>query len=235
MATLRLSRAKTDYQCDKCARLIRKGREYIRVEPFPIARIRGMEKVKHICKQCVGFQASVEQEISENTKDWLKRQWAQNRQDYRQLSFADLSFNIAQTQVYVFNISSQFIRNLITSPEEMYKLTPVMFEELICERLSAMGFGVQQVGGHTYHKDGGIDVVAWTKLHEFPFLMAIQAKYHHSPMVKTGPQSVRECFLSGRVRLENDQIQPNLPDRPQVYRMAINFGLFSSQPHGTST
>jgi len=153
-----------------------------------------MEKVKHICKQCVGFQASVEQEISENTKDWLKRQWAQNRQDYRQLSFADLSFNIAQTQVYVFNISSQFIRNLITSPEEMYKLTPVMFEELICERLSAMGFGVQQVGGHTYHKDGGIDVVAWTKLHEFPFLMAIQAKYHHSPMVKTGPQSVRDLL-----------------------------------------
>ncbi len=33
---------------------------------------------------------------------------------------------------------------------------------------------------------------------------------------------LRECFLSSRVSLENDQIQPNLPDRPQVYRMADN-------------
>src|SRR3989304_10191372 len=48
------------------------------------------------------------------------------------------------------------------------------------------------------------------------------------------PCFLRECFLSGRVRLENDQIQPNLPDRPQVYRMAVNCGLFSSQSHGTS-
>jgi hypothetical protein len=33
---------------------------------------------------------------------------------------------------------------------------------------------------------------------------------------------LRERFLSSRVSLENDQIQPNLPDRPQVYRMAVN-------------
>ena len=35
-------------------------------------------------------------------------------------------------------------------------------------------------------------------------------------------ERLRECFLSSRVSLENDQIQPNLPDRPQVYRMAVN-------------
>jgi len=35
-------------------------------------------------------------------------------------------------------------------------------------------------------------------------------------------KTFRECFLSGRIRLENDQIQPNLPDRPQVYRMAVD-------------
>ena len=32
--------------------------------------------------------------------------------------------------------------------------------------------------------------------------------------------ALRECFLSSRVRLANDQIHANLPDRPQVYRMA---------------
>ena len=52
---------------------------------------------------------------------------------------------------------------------------------------------------------------------------------------KITEKALRECFLSGRVRLENDQIHTNLPDRPQVYRMAINFWLFSSQAHGTPT
>lgn len=40
--------------------------------------------------------------------------------------------------------------------------------------------------------------------------------------------SLRECFKSGRVRLENDQIQPNLLDRSQVYRMATDFGVLSN-------
>ncbi|MEW6086006.1 MAG: hypothetical protein AB1607_15545, partial [Chloroflexota bacterium] len=44
--------------------------------------------------------------------------------------------------------------------------------------------------------------------------------------------SLRECFKSGRVRLENDQIQPNLPDRPEVYRMATDCGVFSKFPNG---
>ena len=43
---------------------------------------------------------------------------------------------------------------------------------------------------------------------------------HHFTRMKVF--QLRECFLSGRIRLENDQIQPNLPDRPQVYRMAVD-------------
>ena len=40
--------------------------------------------------------------------------------------------------------------------------------------------------------------------------------------------NLRECFLNGRVRLENDQIQPNLPDRSEVYRMASDYGILSN-------
>lgn len=47
--------------------------------------------------------------------------------------------------------------------------------------------------------------------------------------------SLRECFKSGRVRLENDQIQPNLLDRSQVYRIATDFGVLSNLPTGSST
>src|SRR6266498_2455669 len=46
---------------------------------------------------------------------------------------------------------------------------------------------------------------------------------------------LRERFKSGRVRLENDQIQPNLLDRSQVYRMATDFGVLSNFPNGSST
>ena len=80
------------------------------------------------------------------------------------------------------------------SANEIYNLTPIAFEDLICNRLDAMGFGVQQVGGHTYHKDGGIDIVAWAKQSEFPFLMAVQAKYHYSPKKKTGPKEIRDLI-----------------------------------------
>ena len=50
------------------------------------------------------------------------------------------------------------------------------------------------------------------------------------PKVKFG---FRECFLSSRVSLENDQIRANLPDRSQVYRMAADCGLFPRTPSGT--
>ena len=42
-----------------------------------------------------------------------------------------------------------------------------------------------------------------------------------------GVSRLRECFLNGRVRWENDQIHPNLPDRSKVYRMVTAHGLFS--------
>jgi len=57
-----------------------------------------------------------------------------------------------------------------------------------------MGFGVERVGGHSFHKDGGVDVVAWPNVSEFPFLMAVQAKHHQSPQRKTGPSAVRELL-----------------------------------------
>jgi len=41
--------------------------------------------------------------------------------------------------------------------------------------------------------------------------------------------NLRERFKNGRIRLENDQIQPNLPDRSEVYRMAADYGIFSKQ------
>ena len=44
--------------------------------------------------------------------------------------------------------------------------------------------------------------------------------------------NLRECLIS-RVRLGNDQIRPNLPDRLDVYRMVADFRILSAQQNGT--
>jgi hypothetical protein len=65
-------------------------------------------------------------------------------------------------------------------------------------------------------------------------LLFIELKASHKRLKNAFNDNLRECFLSGRVRWENDQTHPNLPDRPQVYRMAADGGLFSSPSSGTS-
>jgi len=41
-------------------------------------------------------------------------------------------------------------------------------------------------------------------------------------------ENLRDCFISGRVRWENGQIRPNLPDRLEVYRMFVDYGISSA-------
>jgi hypothetical protein len=194
MAQLRLSRAKYQYECDKCSRTIRKGQDYYRVEPFPIARIKGLEKVQHLCLACVVGEEQLE-EIRQETRDWLRNYWIrETEEEYQQLPlWQNEQIAVVQTEVHVVNITTDILKALATNPDEIYNLTPMAFEELICNRLQAMGLGVQQVG-HTFRKDGGIDIVAWPQHSEFPFLMAVQAKHHRSPEYKTGPSPVRELL-----------------------------------------
>lgn len=198
MANLRLSRAKYQYNCDRCSRIINKGRNYYRLEPFPIARIKGIETVKHLCLTCV--QGEQSEEVKKETQDWLRNYWIRGTEvkSEQNLVLSDEPITLVRTQVHVINITPDILKVLWTNPDEIYKLTPEMFEELVCDRLQTMGYGVTRVGGHSYHKDGGIDIIAWPKKSEFPLLMAIQAKHHRSPEYKTGPGPVRE--LLGVVR-----------------------------------
>jgi restriction endonuclease Mrr len=80
-------------------------------------------------------------------------------------------------KVRVANITQALLQTLAANPSELYNLSPELFEELICDRLDDMGFSIHRVG-HTYRKDGGIDIVAWPNNVPFPFIMAVQAKYH---------------------------------------------------------
>ncbi len=149
-----------------------------------MARMKGIEKVQHLCTAC--FHGKEEHEESHKG---LRNYWAKRLG----IPLPTETITVVETTVHVANITSDIIKHLWSDPNEIYQLTSSAFEELIGDRLQAMGFGVQ-VGGHSYHKDGGIDLIAWSQKREFPFLMAIQAKHHRSPEYKTGPSPVRELL-----------------------------------------
>jgi len=169
LAYLRLSRAKYDYQCAECSRGIYKGQSYFRVEPFPMARIRGIEKVQHLCTVCFHGKEGYEE-----THKGLRNYWAEQLG----IPLPVEPITVVETTVHVANITADIIKALWSDPNEIYKLTSSAFEELIGDRLEAMEFSVIQVGGHSYHKDGGIDFIAWLPKAEFPFLMAIFITVH---------------------------------------------------------
>lgn len=101
---------------------------------------------------------------------------------------------LARTKVFFKDITPLLFRELVTKPEELFHISPEIFEQLICERLDKMGFGLERVGINALRKDGGIDIVAWPLKSPFPFLMAVQAKHRRSPKNKTGPDEVRDLF-----------------------------------------
>lgn len=102
-------------------------------------------------------------------------------------------------QVEMVGIGETLSEQLRVSPSLIYQLKPDQFEELICERLFAMGFEPCKVGS-TNRKDGGIDIVFWPRIRTpIPFLCAAQVKHHRNPETKEGPSTVRDFagVLSG--------------------------------------
>ena len=97
-----------------------------------------------------------------------------------------------QPRIVAVPATRQIVHLLQRKPEEIYSLTPGQFEELICDRLSEMGFDPQLVGG-TYKPDGGVDIIACPRAPvAFPFLLAVQVKHHRISSIKTGPAAVKD-------------------------------------------
>jgi hypothetical protein len=194
---LRLSRAKYNYQCDKCSRPIRKAQEYYRLEPHPMARVHRGEKVERLCLGCVHGQKFASK-LEEDRRNWLRNYWIRDRsqdvQDEQPPLELQEPVTLVKTQIYIASITPELLSVLLANPDEISNLTPELFEELVCDRFQAMGYVVERVGEHTFRKDGGIDIVATQERATFPFLIAIQAKHHRSPKKKTGPGPVRELL-----------------------------------------
>jgi hypothetical protein len=197
MALIRLSKAKYQYVCFKCSRVILKGEEYFRSEPYPFARMRGTDQVKHLCRICILGQERVDQ-IDKEKKELLRNYWLSGPYPdptiVQQALNLDESVSVVRSSVELINITESIISTLVKDPDFIYTISPATFEDLICDRLDKMNFEVIPVGRSTYQKDGGIDIIACPKTPTFPFLIAVQVKHHRSPKYKTGSSEVRNLL-----------------------------------------
>lgn len=96
-------------------------------------------------------------------------------------------------------LSDEHYQWLLEDTDRLYSLTAAQFEQLVADRLSAMGFEVQLVG-NSNAPDGGVDIVAWPKFSvPFPFLLAAQVKHHRSDR-PTSVRAVRDFYGTLKVQ-----------------------------------
>ena len=181
---LRQTRARKAYYCCICSSVILPGKLYFRDEPHPLARKHSGAEVKHLCSNCV---------LGANGKFVIGNPPYSYPQESRQLTLAfGEDAVIRRTLARVVDITPLLIQRILTNPSEIYEITPEQFEWIILNRIRAMGLEASCVG-HTYQRDGGIDIIFWPKSNSpIPFLGAIQVKHHRSPKRRTGPKAVRE-------------------------------------------
>lgn len=168
---LRESRAKRSYTCLQCSTEIPKRNIYYRSEPHPFARWRG-EVVRILCYQCAHGKES--------------------RLNNSQLTLPITPPLIHTTRVELVDFTQELLKNLRSSPESIFRISPEQFEILICDRFNAMGYNAKRVG-QTNRKDGGVDVVFWPeKSTPISILGAVQVKHHRSPKTSTGASDIRD-------------------------------------------
>jgi hypothetical protein len=94
------------------------------------------------------------------------------------------------------DVRRDIIPKLLTAWDEVYNLSAEWFEELIFDRLIAMGLQPIRLGAAN-RKDGGIDIIFWS-CGLFPMLGAVQVKHHRTPDKKTDSQTVRDLVAGMR-------------------------------------
>lgn len=147
--------------------------------------MRGKAEPRQLCLTCV---------LGEKTA----REFLESLEDPRQLP---LGFELTRNgflkfppRVELVDISPQILHLLSEEPERLWDATPEFFENLICDRLHAIGYGLERVGSSTFSKDGGVDILAWSQSPLLPCLMAVQVKHPALRNRKIGPQPVRDLL-----------------------------------------
>lgn len=179
---LKDTKAQRSYACENCRIAIPKGAIHFRHDPHPYARQFRDEPTTHWCHQCIT--------AAEPTVDQVGRFWV----PVVKVASVTASRLLAVAEVRVVPISSDVASLLASDPAFLHSLSPEAFENLMCDRLFAMGYEPKKLGA-TFQKDGGIDIVFWPRVtQQFPILGAMQVKHHRDPRIKEGPRSAREFW-----------------------------------------
>lgn len=181
---LRQTRARKTYYCRLCSSVIWPGNYYFRDEPHPLARKHRGAEVGHVCSKCV---------LGSDSAFVIGNPPYSRPSESQQLT---LRFGgeaiVHRTLARVVDVTPLLIQRILSNPDELYEITPEQFELVVLDRVRAMGLEATRVG-HTYQRDGGIDIVFWPGENSpIPFLGAIQVKHHRSPKRRTGPKAIRE-------------------------------------------
>lgn len=179
---LKTSKARCAYTCDICSRLIPRGYTYY-WDDNPFARIKRGAPVRHLCLKCVDGTGA----------ERVAASYTPAKGGHHQLTLPiGAEEIISATPVRLLNVTSILLDSLVKNYDEIYSVTPENFEYLIQDRLCAMGMLSERVG-HTFKKDGGVDIVFWpARSFPVPFLGAVQVRHHRSPHTKTGPDAIRD-------------------------------------------
>ena len=90
-------------------------------------------------------------------------------------------------------LSDEHYRWLLEDPSRLFSLSYGEFEELVADRLHAMGYEVKLVGKPNA-PDGGVDIVAWPRFDvPFRYILAAQVK-HHNEDRSTSVGTVRDFY-----------------------------------------
>ena len=186
------ARAEQPYVCPGCMDTIPRGGLHFRHDPQPPGMFRG-EQISHWCTSCIGLSLS-------GAEDWIEEHSIKGRIRVS-LIRATVRFvqpgrptapSLTPARVELVGIGRMLTERLLVDPSLLHRLAPGHFEEFVCDRLYAMGLEPKRVG-HTYRRDGGIDVLFWPRTRGvFPFLGAAQVMHHRDPAAKEGLASVRE-------------------------------------------
>lgn len=179
------SRARDPFVCQACRRSFPRGVLRFRHDPYPAARLFRGEKVTHWCRECVLASPDLEEQVRYTSVPVV----AMPSEVHRAASNLPL-FDLLRVELIRFD--PLVLSQLVQDPQALHRLDANQFENLVCDRLNAMGFEPQRTG-LTNRKDGGIDIVFWPRRPSpFPFLGAAQIKHHRSPSNSEGPATVRE-------------------------------------------
>ena len=184
MPHFRLSRARYHYRCARCEAAVRKGQRYFRDEPHPFAKYRGLgTTARQLCLRCVLGPDAAREFLRSTSSGQLP------------LDF-ELTRDVLSCPAHVelVDLTPQLVQLLASEPRRLFDLNPEVFENLICNRLDRMGYELARVGSSTYHKDGGVDIVAWPRASPIPFFVAVQVKHTRRPERRIGPAPVRELL-----------------------------------------